>query len=458
MTSLGLEWGTKYTLTGPDGTVVTFNDSTDPNFIGVLSPESSGLDSADVREDATDATEEDGGHHGDFFEGRRPVVLQGTIIASSAAQRNERIGKLKLASRALRRNATLKWKPAGGVEVELKLRRQQPLRITKGFVKDFQLPMVAAEIFPQAITVQTKSVTIATQKKSVTKFPSSQTQIHYGGFGEHEEGTWSPGTSGIQADDGVRASTQGVANPVNQIYLVASNFGFAIPGTATILGIESFIERKHSGATSFGTFHDWEVKLINTLSGGPVGENKGAGAESWSNSDVKKAYGGRADKWGITPTPTIVNQAGANAFGFTLIPQRGGNWIAGNKAEVDYMMMTIYYQEASAPSNTVSCTNGGDTIAYPTVTIKGYVENPIITNSTTGESIQLEIVVPEGQSLVIDFKNHTIKLNGNYAYYGLVFANSEWWGLEPGANTIAVSGDYGTASAKLEVAWQDTFV
>src|SRR5512146_1049320 len=118
----GPEYGVKYTLEGPDGTKAVFNDSTDPNFVGSLSPESSGLDSADVREAAADAVEADGGVHGNFYYGRRPVVLQGTIIASSATQRNERASRLKQASNAMRADATLKWTPTGGEEMELKVR------------------------------------------------------------------------------------------------------------------------------------------------------------------------------------------------------------------------------------------------------------------------------------------------------------------------------------------------
>jgi hypothetical protein len=458
---LGVEYGCKYTLIGPDGTTVVFNDSSDPNFVGVLSPESSGLDSADVREDATDATEEDGGHHGDFFEGRRPVVLQGTIIASGAIDRNEKAEKLKRASRALRRDAILTWSPQGGSEVELGLRRQQPLRITKGYVKDFQLPMVAAEIYPKAVTNQTKSTSIESQKKFVTKFPGSQTQIHYGAFGDEEEGLFSPGTSGIQVEDGIYTSTASTPIAADQISLVGSNFGFAIPETATILGAEAGIKRRGFNGSAGGgdDFKDLTVQLIDTeAEPSTTGENK-ASSENWPEAAAWKMYGGRSDKWGAsgTMTPARVNQSGANAFGFRLRPQRV-SYDAGDKAEVDAFKLTLYYEEAAAPTNTVSCTNNGDMTAWPTVTIKGYIENPIITNSTTGEQIQLEVVIPEGQSLVIDFKNHAIKLNGAYAYDSLVFANSEWWGIEPGANTIAVSGEYGTATAELEVAWQDTFI
>lgn len=141
----GPQWGVPYTLTGPDGAIAVFNDDTSPYFVGVLSPESSGLDSADVRENAADQVEADGGIHGNFYYGRRPIILQGTILANSSTQRNERIARLKRASNAMRDDSVLTFTPDGGLESFLKLRRQQPLRITKGWVKEFQLPMVAAD-------------------------------------------------------------------------------------------------------------------------------------------------------------------------------------------------------------------------------------------------------------------------------------------------------------------------
>lgn len=147
MSFVGVEYGCKYTLTGPDGTVAVFNDSTSPYYVGMLSPESSGLDGSEVREDSADRVEADGAIHGAFFAGRRPVILTGTIDnGGSATVRNERVGRLQAASKALREDAILTWKPLGAPEeLQVSLRLQQPLRITKGFVKDFQVSMVAAD-------------------------------------------------------------------------------------------------------------------------------------------------------------------------------------------------------------------------------------------------------------------------------------------------------------------------
>lgn len=156
----GLSWGRTYTLTGPDGTVAVFNDDTSPYYVGILDPNgSSGLDGADVRENADDLPDTDGGVHGPFYEGRRPVVLAGQIIASSVADRDAKVDRLRRASFALRDDAVLKWTPTGGEEIFTSLRRQQPLRVTGGYLKSFQLSMVAADprlysttLFSQALT------------------------------------------------------------------------------------------------------------------------------------------------------------------------------------------------------------------------------------------------------------------------------------------------------------------
>lgn len=168
----GPQMGVKYTLTGPDGTVAVFNDSTDPNYVGVLGPETSGLDSAEVRESADDIVEADGGIQGDNYYGRRPIVLQGQLAPPlSTIDRNQRSAKLRGASNALRQDAVLKWTPDGGIEQFVRVRRQQPLRITGGWVKDFQVPLVSADhrIYSTALT--TVSVTASGTNPSGRAYP-----------------------------------------------------------------------------------------------------------------------------------------------------------------------------------------------------------------------------------------------------------------------------------------------
>jgi hypothetical protein len=74
----GPQYGVKYTLVGPDGGRAVFNDPSDNDYVGVLS-NISGLDSPDLRESADDLIGDDGGVHGNFYHGRRPIVIEGQI-------------------------------------------------------------------------------------------------------------------------------------------------------------------------------------------------------------------------------------------------------------------------------------------------------------------------------------------------------------------------------------------
>lgn len=149
-----------YTLTGVDGTIAVFNDSTSPNFVGAVT-EVTGLDSAEVRESSEDLTESDGGAHGNFYYGRRPIVLSGKIYGhETIADRAIKIDKIMRASNAMRGDATLSWKPADWatrthVEMMTPVRRQQPLRITGAWVKDFQLSLVSE--YAQLFSVESRN-------------------------------------------------------------------------------------------------------------------------------------------------------------------------------------------------------------------------------------------------------------------------------------------------------------
>jgi len=141
----GIEVGVTYTLTGPGGTIVTFNDSTDTNFVGYLE-EVTGLDGADVREAAELYVQGDGGIHSDFYFGRRAITLSGLLDPNSTGlARNLMVKNLLEASNAMKEDATLSWTATGGLPVSVKVRRQNPPRISGGRVKAFQLSLVAAD-------------------------------------------------------------------------------------------------------------------------------------------------------------------------------------------------------------------------------------------------------------------------------------------------------------------------
>ncbi len=195
--TIGPEWGVPYKLTGPDGTVAWFNclpgSTTEEQesysyggeagalYCGILDPEeSSGLgDDAEIRENSSEKTEQDGAVFGNFYRGKRPIILGGIIHPGlSATQRNERAGRIRRAAAALRPDAwlnynfgysTIEWTPLGGEALKVEVRKQQPIRFTGQFIKKFLIAFVAPDprIYAKAPTSgETKEKT--TEKLELT--------------------------------------------------------------------------------------------------------------------------------------------------------------------------------------------------------------------------------------------------------------------------------------------------
>ena len=87
---------------------------------------------------------------------------------------------------------------------------------------------------------------------------------------------------------------------------------------------------------------------------------------------------------------------------------------------------------------TATLTNHGNTTAYPRFTFTHSVTNPKVVNEETGASLDLNLETAPGDILVIDMLARTVTLNGESIYNRdtVVFPESTFWGLLPGANTI----------------------
>lgn len=172
---VGVEYGCPFSLAGPIGVIASFNEEGPSEYVGVLDPsECSGLDSPEVREDTQPRVEDDGSVQGNNFYGPRPIVLAGIIRANSLEQRNERVTRLMAASNAMRANAELLWTPHGGQSMRVLVRRQQPLRVTGGFIKKFQIPLVASDPRLYSATQHTKesAINVAQEPENLGNFTS----------------------------------------------------------------------------------------------------------------------------------------------------------------------------------------------------------------------------------------------------------------------------------------------
>lgn len=170
----------KYEIVGPAGDRAVLNDPADPDFCGYLDGEEalSGIDSPELRDSFSELSAQDGSVAGSTYAPRRPIVMNGRVIPVSAADRNQKLGKLMAATNARFADGTLSWTPSGGEPVFLKFRRQLPFRTKGGFNKEFQIGLVAND--PRIYSK--RAYTIYTETNAVTS-------TH-----DYRRFTWSSGT------------------------------------------------------------------------------------------------------------------------------------------------------------------------------------------------------------------------------------------------------------------------
>lgn len=110
------------------------------------------------------------------------------------------------------------------------------------------------------------------------------------------------------------------------------------------------------------------------------------------------------------------------------------------------------YGAVTNPGGFMNVMNQGNLSAWPVFTITGPVDNPVITNETTGQGFVLTSSVPAGQTVTVDARTGVVTPS-SYRIAGRPFP------LAPGNNTLrwrATSGTY-TPDASLCVTWRSTW-
>lgn len=166
--------------------------------------------------------------------------------------------------------------------------------------------------------------------------------------GSHDPGTiansniigslaWSSVANSSASDDSRSTATSAI--PTTSNYIVATNFGFSIPLTATVCGISVEIEKSGSGVA-----HSITDNSVLIVKGGSVsGSNKAVGGD-WSGTDAYSSYGGASDAWGETWIPTDINSA---SFGIALSANISG--VTLPTARIDHIRITVSYENTVLP-------------------------------------------------------------------------------------------------------------
>lgn len=101
-------------------------------------------------------------------------------------------------------------------------------------------------------------------------------------------------------------------------------------------------------------------------------------------------------------------------------------------------------------------TNGGNGFVFPTFTFTGTAENITLTNQSTGEIINIEYAITDGDELVVDTYNRVAMLNGttNVSQY----ITGYWIKLKPGLNIIRLTAETYTDTASVSVNYRDGYI
>lgn len=138
--------------------------------------------------------------------------------------------------------------------------------------------------------------------------------------------------------------TDPVTGKTNQLSI--SSLGFAVPASATILGITATFEHKCSGASACSTVtaSGGKIQLTKTAATAQ-GTNKG-NSTFWGTSDSTETLGGDTDLWGSTWTVAEVNASG---FGLVILAVNANS--STRTAYVDAMALTVTYTPSGSGSH-----------------------------------------------------------------------------------------------------------
>jgi hypothetical protein len=152
---------------------------------------------------------------------------------------------------------------------------------------------------------------------------------------------WANPSNAKESDDVYAASNIQISSftETSTYYLVATDFGFAIPANASICGIEIQLEKHYQvNSGSLSSITDKSVRIV--IKGTPDGDDKAAG-EAWLSEDEQSYYGSISDKWGLSLTTTDIN---SSTFGVAISASvSSGSSDLDMNALIDQITITVYY-------------------------------------------------------------------------------------------------------------------
>lgn len=152
--------------------------------------------------------------------------------------------------------------------------------------------------------------------------------------------------SNVLSSDNTRANASALVSLLSGQTedLQVTNFGFSIPTTAIICGLQADVEKMADDIgiiplVGVSYVRDFSVKIIKN---GTVVDSNAAKAANWSETESYSTYGGNSNLWGTTWSVADIN---ASNFGLSFSANING--LAGliPEAWINHIRITVYYYE-----------------------------------------------------------------------------------------------------------------
>lgn len=473
----GPQFGVPFTVVGPDGTRAVFNNPADPDYVGFLT-DVSGLDSAEVRENAEVVAGDDGGIHGDFFYGRRPIVFEG-MIDNRPGTNHWAYGNYTEVARNLVPNPGMEYdsgltgwtRDTGTTSAMTRVSTNK-----HSGTYAMQLTRIAGS------TGDVWASTSLTSRFTVT--PGSQwtaSMWTYGASNPKIDIDWynAAGSvigSSIAAPTGVattswQRTTVTASAPASAVSAVAWVGAGGVLASGTILADDVLFQAGSLTDYFDGTTYPATGGLYLSSWAGVAHQSQSilySGQEVPLSSNVvrnlratklQRAFNAmRRDtsiRW--TPEGGIEQQITVRRQQPLRITGAFNKTFQAAVVAADYRIYSAALKEQRfSPNVSGVLTTLGSTSTMPVITINGPVTNPDIRNQSNGGITKLTYTLTSGNSIVIDYEAKTIKLNGTTNIYSAMdFPTSNWWELDPGPNTLLLNG---TGTGNMLVSWNDAWV
>jgi hypothetical protein len=117
---------------------------------------------------------------------------------------------------------------------------------------------------------------------------------------------------------------------------------------------------------------------------------------------------------------------------------------------------------ASSINSTLVITNAGTTAAYPVITAVGPITSLVITNTTTGDKIEVSGTIANGDTWYFDLsygRKTVIDQSGANKISAITAASSlATWSLIPGANAVTITGSSVGANSAVSIVYYTRYV